>query len=410
MKKLKDFIKTIEKEKDYFKTRRTPSPLATCIFDSIDFVPADEWNKVVPESRLLMRHPYLQAIESSCDNKEQSRYVIIYKEKKPVAAAVFHIVLISGEDYRTSESGRFKTGKLKTKIKDKAKLRVLVCGHTHLSGDHGFIYTSDITCKEAYHALADACYQIRRSEKLRGKISLQLIKDFYEKDFADSAQLKVFKYRQFMVDPNMILKIRPEWKTFDHYTNAMHSKYKKKAVSVVKKGTDLKRKSLSAKEIEENLDHIQKLYSNVADKAKVRINHFDASYFLQLKLSLKQDFELIAYYLNEEIIGFSTLIYWGDNIEAHAIGINYDYNNQYCIYQNILYDDVKMAIERKKSTLILGRTAMEMKSNIGAEPYEMCCYVRHSGPLMNRALKPVFNYIKQTEWTQRNPFKDSGEA
>lgn len=406
MKKLKEFIQTIHKEKEHFKVRKTPSPLGMSIFDSIDYVPEEEWNKVVPESRGLMRHPYLRAIENSSNEEEQSRYVLIYKDKKPVGAAIFHVVVITGEDYRSTGEGSFKLGKLKDTIKEKAKLRVLVCGHTHISGDHGFVYSPDITYKEAFHALADACYQIRRSEKLRGKINLQLMKDFYESDFATSAHLKVFKYRQFKVDPNMVLKIRPEWRSFDDYLSAMNTKYRKKALSIVKKGTELKRRSLTADEIKDNFDKIQSLYLNVAGKAKVRINHFDTSYLLQLKLNLKEDFELVAYYLDEEMAGFSTMIYWGGNCEAHAIGINYDLNNQYSIYQNILYDDVKAAIEKKRDMLILGRTAMEMKSNIGAEPYEMCCYVRHSGPLLNKALKPVFNYIRQTEWTQRNPFKE----
>jgi len=410
LKKLKDFVKCIKKEKDHFKTRRTPSQLGISIFDSIDYVPVDEWNKIVPPSKGLMRHPYLTAIENSSNEEEQSRYVLIYKNKKPVGAAVFHTVIISCEDYRSSCEGKIKLGKLKDTFKDKAKLRVLVCGHTHISGDHGFIYSSDITYKEAFHALADACYQIRRSEKLRGKINLQLIKDFYEEDFTTSNYLGVFKYRQFKVDPNMILKIKPEWKSFDDYLNAMNKKYRKKALTTVKKGAELKRKSLTAEEIQSNFDKIQMLYSNVADKAKVRINHFDVSYLLQLKLNLKEEFDLVAFYLNEEIVAFNTYIYWGDNCEAHVIGLDYDVNNQYCIYPNILYDYVKATFENKKSKLILGRTAMEMKSNIGAEPAEMCCYVRHSGPLFNRALKPIFHYIKQTEWTQRSPFKEIDSA
>ncbi|HTJ52252.1 MAG TPA: hypothetical protein VL443_22475 [Cyclobacteriaceae bacterium] len=406
LKKINDFFRSIKEEKDNLETRRTPSKLGISIFDSINYVSMDEWNKVVPEDKGLMRHPYLMAIENSSNENEQSRYVLMYKNKIPVGAAIFNIVLFTGEDYRSLKGEKNKLEKLKNTIKDKAKLRVLVCGHTHISGDHGFIYSPDISYKEAYHALADACYQIRRSEKLRGAINLQLIKDFYEEEFKNSEHLMVFKYRQFKVDPNMILKIRPEWNSFDDYLNAMNTKYRKKALSVIKQGAVLERRSLSVEEIKSNFDKIQTLYLNVANKAKVRINHFDTSYLLQLKLNLKEEFELIAYYLNGDIVGFSTMIFWGNNCEAHAIGINYDFNNECAIYQNILYDDVKNAIEKKKGKLILGRTAMEMKSNIGAEPFEMCCYIRHSGPLLNRAFKPIFNYIKQTEWTQRNPFKE----
>jgi predicted N-acyltransferase len=410
LKKIADFFKSIKEKRDQLEIRRTPSRLGMSIFDSIENVPMDEWNKVVPANRSLMRHAYLTAIEKSSNKNEQSRYVLIYKDKTPVAAAIFNIVLLTGEDYRSLSSENNKFEKLKNTIKDRAKLRVLVCGHTHISGNHGFIYSADISDEEAYQALADACDQIRRSEKSRGSIDLQLIKDFYEAEFNASGHLLVFKYRQFKVDPNMILKIRPEWNSFEAYLNAMNTKYRKKALSVIKQGAGLERRSLTATEIKSNFDRIQLLYLNVANKAKVRINHFDATYFLQLKLNLKEGFELIAYYLDGDIVGFSTIIFWGDNCEAHSIGINYDLNSEFAIYQNILYDDVKIAIANKKSKLILGRTAMEMKSNIGAEPFEMCCYVRHSGPFLNSAFKPIFNYVKQTEWTQRSPFKDKAAS
>lgn len=407
VRRISNFFKLIREEKVNLQIRRTPSNLDLRIFDSIGLVPEEEWNRIVPESRGLMRHPYLRAIENSAHKNEQSRYVLMYKDKIPVAAAIFHIAVITGQDYRSHNGEKNNLEKLTDTIKDKAKVRILVCGHTHISGDHGFIYSPAISDKEAYHALADACYQIRRSEKSRGKIDLQLVKDFYEEQYEASKHLRIFKYRQFKVDPNMVLKIRPEWNSFDQYLNAMNTKYRKKALSVVKQGAALDRRRLTAEEIESNFDKIQELYLNVANKAKVRINHFDTSYLVQLKRNMGEDFDLTAYYLNDAIVGFSTTITWGDNAEGHAIGMNYELNNQYAIYQNILYDFVKAAIEKKKARLILGRTAMEMKSNIGAEPLEMYCHIRHSAPLLNRAFKPVFNYIKQTEWTQRNPFKES---
>lgn len=406
MKTIHDFLKALKTEKNNLETRRSPSKLGISIFDSIDYVPLDDWHAVVPESKGLMRRSYLAAIENSAHESEQSRYVLLYKDKKPVGAAIFNIVVFTGADYRSPKDATKPLQKLKNTLREKAKLRVLVCGHTHLSGNHGFMYSPDITHEEAYHGLADACYQIRRAEKLRGSINLQLIKDFYEDEFAASKHLSVFKYRRFKVDPNMMVKIRPEWETFDDYLKAMNKKYKKKAISTIKKGAALERRSLTAEEIASSLEIIQTLYLNVANKAKVRINHFDATYLLQLKLSMKEDFELIGYYLSGEMVGFCSLIYWGENCEAHAIGMKYEVNHEHAIYLNMLYDDVKTSITKKKSMLILGRTAMEMKSNIGAEPYEMCCYIRHSGPLLNRAFKPVFQYIRQTEWTQRSPFKE----
>jgi predicted N-acyltransferase len=407
VKKITQFVRLIREERKNLQIRRTPSALGISIFDSIAYVPVQEWNKIVPESRTLMRHEYLAAIEATSGKEEQSRYVLMYKDKQPVGAAIFKIAVITGQDYRLEKSEHEHIEKVKNSIKDKAKIRVLVCGHTHISGDHGFIYSPEISSEEAYHGLADACYQIRRSQKLRGSIDLQLIKDFYEEENIASRHLKVFKYREFKVDPNMVLKVKPEWNSFQDYLNAMNTKYRKKALSVVKQGGDLKRRPLTAEEMQANFDTIQRLYLNVADKARVRINHFDAAYLVQLKINLRNNFDFVAYYKDDEMVAFSSMITWGDNAEGHAIGINYDLNNEYALYQNILYDFVKASIEKKQSRLILGRTAMEMKSNIGAEPLEMYCYIRHSKPLLNRAFKPVFSYIRQTEWTRRNPFKDT---
>jgi predicted N-acyltransferase len=405
--KLTDFLTLLEAtgERVYLRKKTSVKP-AISIFNSIDEVAQDEWNAIVPKEKALMRLPYLRAIENSAQGGEQSRYVLIYKNEKPVAVAVFNIVLLTGEDYRLATSECSPMDRLKNSIKGKTKLRVLVCGHTHISGDHGFTYSDSISAEEAYSALSGACQEISKSEKSQGNIDLILIKDFYEGEFEASSSLVDFKYRNFQVDPNMILSVRPEWKEFDDYINAMSSKYRKKAVSTIKQGIALERRSLTAGEIEASFDKIQQLYANVTNKAKVRLNHFDTTYFIQLKLQLQDDFELIGYYLNGELVGFNTTIYWGNNCEAHAIGMDYDFNALYALYQNMLYDQVSSAISKKKSKLILGRTAMEMKSNFGAEPYEMCCYVRHSGPLINKALKPVFNYIKQTQWTQRRPFKE----
>jgi predicted N-acyltransferase len=385
---------------------KSPSSLKISIFESINFVPEQEWNMVVPETKGLMRHPYLTAIENSAAGQRQSRYVLMYQGTTPVAAAIFHIIVLTGENYGTVKVTETALERLTNTFMGRAKMRVLVCGHTQISGDHGFIYTDAISPQQAYHALADACDKIRQAEKLSGKIDLQLIKDFYEGEFESSNLLSEFSYHRFKVDPNMILKIRPDWNAFDDYLQAMNTKYRKKALSVIRQGSTLERRSLTAPEIQSDAAKIHELYLKVANKARFRINHFDCSYLVQLKLNLGRNFEFIGYYSDGEMVAFSTVIFWGDKCEAHAIGINYELNNDLALYQNILYDFVKISLTRKTRELILGRTAMEMKSNIGAEPHDMWCYIRHSGPLMNHAFKPIVNYIKETEWIQRSPFKE----
>lgn len=406
MKKLSDIITKLKEEKNQFEIRRSPSRFGFAIFDSVYYVPEEVWNSVVPESKGLMRTPYLKAIENSSNEDERAKYVLIYDQQKAVAAAVFNIVTISGKDFGGKEEPNGKLDKIKEKLKEKTKVKMLICGHTHISGDHGFTYLPELNPQDAYHALADVTYQIRNAEKLRGDIHLQLIKDFYEDEAKHSVHLKVFNYREFQLDPNMFLPILPEWKCFEDYHKAMRSKYRTRTAAIFKQGNALERRNLSAAEIKAQFDRIQELYFNVANKAKVKINHYDTNYFYELKVQMGENFELEAYYLDGKMVGFRSNLFWGEHCEAHSVGVDYEYNTKYAIYQNLLADSVRRAFDRQKSNVIFGRTAMEMKSSLGAVPVKMYCYMRHSGTLTNKTIKPIFHYIKTSEWTERNPFKE----
>ena len=405
MKKISDLISKIKEEKKQFEVRRTPSRFGFSIFDSIYYVPEKEWKAIVPKSKGLMGIPYLKAIENSSNEDERTKYVLIYDKHKLVGAAIINIVIVSGKDYGNRAPAVNTIDKLKGTVKEKTKLKILICGHTHISGDHGFIYSPEISSEDAYHALADVIYQIRNAEKLRGEVHLQLIKDFYEDESIPSEQLKIFNYRKFKLDPNMFIPIRPEWKTFEDYMNTMKSKYRSRITAMFKQGSELERRSLSSEEIEQYFDKIQELYANVANKAKMKINHYDTTYFVELKRQMKDDFELVGYFLQDEMVGFRTNLFWGEHCEAHSVGVNYDFNTKYAVYQNLLADTVRRAFETNKKNIIFGRTAMEMKSSLGAVPVEMYCYMRHSATITNKAIKPVFNYIKTSEWVERNPFK-----
>ena len=72
----------------------------------------------------------------------------------------------------------------------------------------------------------------------------------------------------------------------------------------------------------------------------------------------------------------------------------------------MLYDYVKEAIENSSKKLLLGRTASEIKSTVGAEALELTCYIRHRNPLSNRIIKPFVDFLKPSEWIPRNPFKE----
>jgi hypothetical protein len=89
------------------------------------------------------------------------------------------------------------------------------------------------------------------------------------------------------------------------------------------------------------------------------------------------------------------------------LGMDYDANAAHAIYLNVLYDFVADAIARGCRRVVMGRTALEMKSAIGAAARSMACWMRHGNPVGNRLIAPLVAQLRPSEWTPRSPFKDA---
>ena len=53
------------------------------------------------------------------------------------------------------------------------------------------------------------------------------------------------------------------------------------------------------------------------------------------------------------------------------------------------------------------RTALEIKSSVGAVPCDLSIYVRHRNRISGSMMKFIFDYLTpEEEWQPRSPFKD----
>lgn len=387
------------------------------IYDAVGMINTEHWNSIVNHGSEFLHLSYLNVLEKEHPDNMHFQYAIIYDANKPIAIAYFQIIDFSTESFSCIfeqkeekifciPSNYFKKH-FKSHLKqaaNKINMRLLICGNACVSGEHGFTCIPELNNSTLFEALTELIERISRTEKLKGKIAGVLFKDFYIKTEKSTDTLKDFKYHKFLVEPNMILDIR--WGNFDEYINCMSKKYRNRAKTIIKKGSDIQRKDFSLADIQKYSEQIQLLYNNVHLKAKFRMATLSVNYFAEMKNGLGDDFNFMAYFYQDEIIGFRTSFVQKKSIEAHFVGLNYDFNKAFELYQNILYDYVKDAIDNKADQLYLGRTASEIKSTIGAVAHPLHCYIRHRNPLSNKIIKPFIEYLKPTEWIQRNPFKE----
>ena len=234
-----------------------------------------------------------------------------------------------------------------------------------------------------------------------------IIPDHFFKELKVENPNEVFpELIKVVVDQDMHLNILNEWNTFEDYTKALKKKYRSRLKSVMKKSEEIEIKVLTQKELVKHAEKMQELFENVHQKSAFSISPFNTSIYTDLFDSGNPKCQVFGYFLSDKMIAFSSELQDDDNLYSYFIGLDYRYNKSHRLYERILNETIKSAISNKKSKLILGRTAAEFKSNVGAQPIHSEIFVYLKSPVLRRLLKPFLENIQPSNWVQRNPFKE----
>jgi hypothetical protein len=374
--------------------------------NSITEVDTELWNQLNTNNNIYLSASYLSALETSMKDTMQFRYLIFFTiEKEAVGVAVFQIVSFRAKDLLQERIPCSIGDKIQSYFLNDKDLSLLICGNLYACGENGFTHTDSISREDFFEILVEAIDNIKNTKLNGSKISFSLIKEFWTHSVEKINSIEKASFFDFNVDVNMILKMRPEWGSFDLYLADMNTKYRTRAKAVFKKSKNIQQRSLSFKDIEVHLGDIDMLYNHVLYKADYNLGILKVATFVALKKKLGDDFIFTGYFLEEKMIGFTSCFLYEAIVDANFVGINYDYNNTYKLYQRMLYDFVSLTILRKKEELRLGRTAETSKSGVGAIPVEMKLFAKHRNLLPSKLLQPLISSIKPNEFELRKPFK-----
>ncbi|WP_370003452.1 hypothetical protein [Winogradskyella sp.] len=328
-------------------------------------------------------------------------YIFILKNEKAVAFAYTQIVTIGIKTITKNIKMSAKIKKMVNNMFCKNQLKVLFCGNIFLSGEYGTFLKEGEDKVLTFKAIASAVKKLYKSTRLHAIF----IKDFEDESLYITDHLKSFDYTAMQVEPNMIIHLKPEWKSFEDYTDVLKSKYRVKANRADAKSEALDTKFFTEEDIEHHKDELQSLYQNTIDNADFNAQVLNLDTYIYLKNTYQDNFIVKGYFLNGTLIGFLSAMKNGTNLDAHFIGIDYTKNKAYAIYPRILNDYVRIGIETKSGQINLGRTASEIKSTLGAHPKSLTCYFKHKHYLPNQILKPFIKNVKIKSFKQHQPFK-----
>ncbi|MDC1465057.1 GNAT family N-acetyltransferase [Polaribacter sp.] len=375
-------------------------------YTSVAAIPSQTWEALDCGSNIYFNPKFLTSLEKNHSEITFSYIVLIDNYKQPIAFASIKIIDFYIKGIKNDLEFLKNIGRKLHIIPNKKPLKLLICGNTFVSGEHGVFIKENQDKKAIVKELAKSInYFVNSNKKLGKQIDAFLLKDFAKESLFIADELKDFKYHAFSVAPNMKLQLEENWHNFDNYLAAMKTKFRVKARKALQQSAGISVRDVTLKNMEEQLPEMTTLYEKVAANAGFNLGSFNLETYRDLKEKLGDDYLLKTYWLEDKIVGFVSGVVNNNSLDAHFVGIDYQRNRTHAIYQRMLYEYIEIAISKKLKTINFGRTASEIKSSIGAIPQDLTMYLRHKKTIKNKILKLFLQRVQPTPFQQKFPFK-----
>ncbi|MBI4650529.1 GNAT family N-acetyltransferase [Candidatus Desantisbacteria bacterium] len=366
---------------------------------SISEIDESKWNSIVAKNHLICTYKYLESVEKSEINDCRYYYPVVYEGNEIIAHTSVYFI--------TTELDTFAQGFIKKIIIDIRKkwknfliLRSLECGTpvalgTTISFKNGInrVNALNLICQNIEHLAKEL------------HIPVLLFRDFYNEELELFDHLTELGYTGIHNLPGTKIEVR--WKSFNEYLNSIRSHYKWKIIERIKK---CQRDNISIEILNDYsryYDDLEKLWMNVYNNAKeYRREILKSVFFKQTKEYLGDKSSIILIKKDNIPIGFTLLWFDDETLIPIFSGLDYNYNDEYGIYFNLLYKIVEVAIDKGKKDIDLGITTLIPKKEMGAETVTLNMYMKHLNPLLNKIVPWLFETMTpQDNAGERKVFK-----
>lgn len=374
------------------------------IYNSVQKIPA-QWDSLATDN-IFLNLEYLKILETAAPGNMVCHFIALFYNEEIIGIAISQFL-----DLSQIASFGDRDDCLRTKVRDfvfkQFGSKVLIIGNNMLTGQNAFSFNKKVPAKKVIKLLKEATDALENNFKKQGnKPHLTIFKDFSETEFTIFNIPEFDSFYRFSTQPNMIFNIRDSWQVFDDYIANKNKKYRDQYKRARKKSEAISKQKLSLEDIQKHRERIHYLYLNVAKKAAFNTFYLDENHFEIFKKNLKDKFLFYGYFDDNKLIGFNTLIKNGSDIDTYFLGYDEHCQKEKMLYLNMLYDMIGYSINKKYRRIIFARTALEIKSSVGAKAVNMYGLIKHNNPLLNLFVSKTFSYFEpKIEWQERNPFK-----
>lgn len=380
------------------------SKLLFTIYSKVSKLP-ENWNSLAVNNIFLTKE-YLEILEKSAPLNMTCHYIGIFDNSELVGIAVSQFLDLNQLDSFGDRDKCIKSSIRNIVFKNFCS-HVLLLGNNMLTGQNAWAFSTKIDVKILQNEVLNAMEALKEQFKASGKkVHISSIKDFETEEIETFHPAIKKDYFQFSTQPNMVFTILENWKTEQDYIAALSKKYRDQYKRARKKAEGIEKRKLGLHEIIAFEEEIYNLYYHVAKNAPFNTFFLAKNHFRVFKEILKDKFLFYGYFIDNKLIGFNTLIKNGTAMDTYFLGYDDSIQKEKMLYLNMLYDMIAYSINKGFKEIVFARTALEIKSSVGAKPIEVYGFIKHESKLIDKCTQTIFNYLEpKTEWQERNPFK-----
>ena len=364
-----------------------------------------KWDEVAVSNVFLQTH-YLEVLEKSAPVNMQCFYIGIFENEQLIGVSLAQYLDLNKLESFGERDKCFKTFIRNFVFKNFAS-HTLFLGNNMITGQNGYAFSKEINFEKISKILMQSAEEITSYFKSK-KVTIHLVsfKDFYEHC---SVELKKYRFSdvyEFNTQPNMIFYLNENWKNKEDYIQSFSKKYRDQYKRALKKFNGIIVKELALEEVVLHEKTIYDLYHYVAQNAPFNTFFLAKNHFSTMKKQCKNHFLIFGYFLDEKLVGFHTILLNGAVLETYFLGYDSQVQKENMLYLNMLYNMTEYGIEHGFKKIIFGRTALEIKSSIGAVPVNMSGFIYHKNKLINKYIGYIFKQLEpEVTWQTRHPFK-----
>ena len=368
------------------------------------------WRSIQPYDRQLLQFDFLSALQRTPPFHMSFLYGILLLDKKLVGCVSYqrvHFNLLDSikkeDNPKSSLCGFFRS---------KIEVNLLVCGNFLSSGNNAFHFLDKNLESEGIDALVSFSeLLLERLQKEKEPLKALFFKDLCAQD-TYGGLFESKQYTSLEFQPKMLMKIDTNWQKFEDYLGSLSSKYRVRVRRARKKAEGISYVSFKKEDIFTYQDQIWNLFNQVLKNASFNALNLQNDFFYRMKEEMEDQYQFVAYFKEDKLVGFYTVIHGSQQLEAHYLGYDPEVNRKSQLYLNMLLDILSRGIKRKYTSINFSRTATEIKSSLGALPVNVKSYYKHKTPLLQSFFSRFYPLVKPNlpAFKLRSPFVQTKQS